>query len=386
MTTVTEEQLLEAVKALRITLMTFDEDAANNSRELLSRIKDDHPMWKKGLDEDGVSKALQKMKDAEIPEYVAPEELYPVDLLWSGAAITVTEMEHFDTLNVVGIHHAQGGLGSKGSYIIACKMKDGSRPGLMVLKEANPGFPAEVFASNVLQRMGLAAPRFRPLSLAEFHRFTWKLRSVPVTIKGTCSAIHQSRAQETGGVLMEFLEGEQLPECDPAAFLNDKVLKDLGRCMAVDIVLNCLDRTPIVWDNKGNATNILVTDAGLNIIDNTYNRIGNKDLAKKHVNKVHACALEAKSGKIGSHAGVVRDFLSRSTASRVILNDDQLKLVFSSLHEACEEISKNYKELFDSAAKETRDAFEKTKSSTRALLDDSLQLDFCIECAKAMAV
>jgi hypothetical protein len=148
--------------------------------------------------------------------------------------------------------------------------------------------------------------------------------------------------------------------------------------------MNCLDRTPIVWENNGNPTNILVTEEGLHIIDNTYNRISNKELAKKHVEKVRACAQEAKSGKLGHHAETVRNFLSRSTESRVKLSDSQMELVMNSLNEACEELGKNYKEIFDSAARETRDAFEKSKSSTKALLDEALNLDFCSECARAM--
>lgn len=383
MSAVSEEQLLEAVKALRITLLTFDEDAANNPKELLSRIKDDHPMWKKGLDEDGVSKALQKIKDAEIPEYVAPEATYPVELLWSGKAMKDLDIEHS---KIIGIHHAQGGLGSKGSYILACKVDDSDRPGLMVLKESNPAFPAEVFASNVLRRMGLIAPKFRPLSLEEFRKLTWKLREVPVTIKGTCSAIHQSRAQESGGVLMNFLEGKILPECDPAALSNEKVLKDIGRCMVVDIVLNCLDRIPVVWHNNGNPTNILFAENEVHIIDNTYNRMTSKELAKKHVDKVHACAVEAKSGKLGSHAEAVRNFFSNSTGGNVKLTDEQMKIIFHSLSEACDELGKNHKEIFAAAAKETRDAFEKTRSSTKALLDEALNLDFCTACAEALLV
>jgi len=381
MTAVSEDQLLAAVKALRVGLMTHDEDTANNPQELLSRLKDDHPMWKKGLDEPAVSAALKKIKDAEIPDYFAPPGLYLMDVMFSGRAMT--ELKVQDVV-VVGIHHAQGGLGSKGSYILACKIDSTGRPGLMVMKESNPGFPSEVFASNVLRRLGIVAPKFRPLSIEEFRKFTWMLRSAQVTIKGTCSAIHNSGAQEGGGVLMEFLEGKILPEYEGPAFTNPKVLRDLGRCMAVDIVLNCLDRTPVVWDNGGNATNILVTDTAIHAIDNTYNRIDNKDLAKKHIDKVHACALEAKSGKIGPHAESIRKFVMKATSSRVNLDDAQLKIVFDALSEACDEISKNHKEIFESAARETREAFERVHSSSKAILDDCLRLDFCSQCAQAM--
>ena len=94
MTTVTEDNLLEAVKALRINLLTFDEDSANNPTELCSRIKEDHPMWKKGVTVEAVEKALKTIKDSEVPEYKAPDETYPLDLLWSGMAMKELDYEN----------------------------------------------------------------------------------------------------------------------------------------------------------------------------------------------------------------------------------------------------------------------------------------------------
>lgn len=379
MTTVSNEDLLTAVRNLRITLTSMgDEDTADSPSELCARIQDDHPMWKRGVTQDTVLNCLNTIKAGEIPPYVSPEETFPLDMVWTMKSSKDLLFESKG--DPIGIHHAQGGVGSKGTYIIVFPQDQ-----VMVLKESNPSFPAEVFAANLMAKAGLLAPKFRPLSVQEFKDFSWKLRSSKVTIQGTCSAIHGSSAQAQGGVLMDFLHGKTMPECDKSLLSTELFLKDLGRCITCDMLLNNLDRTPLIWRNKGNATNILVSEQGrLAVIDTTYNRIENEENASRHMEKIVACAKEAKSGVLGDRAEAMRAFFKDS--AEVELTDDQLKILFRSIHEACQDFAENHPTLFAEAAKETQDAFEKSmnKPDELANLKKSLNLDFCTRAAMAM--
>ena len=111
--------------------------------------------------------------------------------------------------------------------------------GVVVLKESNPDFAAEMLASSVARHLGLSAPRMKPLALAEFRDLTWKLRGAKVSVKGTCGALHESRAQEGGGALMEFLPGDVLQGTQHAdAFKSAEFAKAVGRVVALDMLTN----------------------------------------------------------------------------------------------------------------------------------------------------
>jgi hypothetical protein len=379
-----EEKLVETVKAVRSTLQRLDSEKANDATEITQFMQDEaNHVAMKDVDEESVEKALEVVREQEKPLYVAPEGTYPIELLFSG--IPLRNLEDFTQYRPVGIHHAQGGLGSKGSYIIACKLDaNPSIPSLFVLKESNPSTPSEMFASAVMRKMGLISPKFHPLSLGEFEDLTSKLHSAQVTVEGTCAALHDQSVQGSGGVLMEFLSGKTLPECNPKAFSRQEVLRDVGRCMAVDMALNCLDRIPIIWNNNGNPTNLLVTDDEIHVIDSAYNRILHEDAAKERLEKVKECVREVKSCSLGEHAESVRKFLHDATGGRVSLDDGQLRQVFSALGKACDELAMNHESIFQSAAQETRDAFERSGCTEKVDLDETLQLDFCTECARAM--
>ena len=111
--------------------------------------------------------------------------------------------------------------------------------GVVVLKESNPDFAGEMLASSVARQLGLSAPRMKPMTLAEFRDLTWKLRGAKVSVKGTCGALHESRAQEGGGALMEFMPGEVLQGTQHAdAFANAEFAKAVGRVVALDMLTN----------------------------------------------------------------------------------------------------------------------------------------------------
>jgi len=151
--------------------------------------------------------------------------------------------------DIIGIHHAQGGLGSTGVFLVKLK-----NHGVVVLKQKVPDVAREIFAQCLLQSLGINAPAIRSLPFREFKAFTEKLAPSPVTVKGTCLEIHGSRMQETGGVLMEFVPGLELGSPLLRLSQNEfrKVLFEVGRMVAVDVLLNNADRTPFLRRGDGN--------------------------------------------------------------------------------------------------------------------------------------
>jgi len=114
----TEAELTKAVQALRISLISYDPDSAEDAAVLASRIKDDHVAWKKGVDAQSVGAVLAKIIASEKPVYdMSKVATFEID--WA----SVRGMQDFQDGNawfdqVYGVHHAQGGIGSKGCYIL----------------------------------------------------------------------------------------------------------------------------------------------------------------------------------------------------------------------------------------------------------------------------
>ena len=144
---------------------------------------------------------------------------------------------------MLGIHHAQGGLGSTGVYLLKLKNE-----GVVVLKQKTQSIDREYFAMILLRLLNIRAPSIRTLPFREFKELSEQLRPAPVTIHGTCLEIHGkryhccssagqmlatiigslhnpdiigsgSRMQEAGGVLMEFVPGVELSSPRSAIYL-----------------------------------------------------------------------------------------------------------------------------------------------------------------------
>lgn len=384
-----EQKLADTVRAVRLTLERIDEDAANDPSKIKEYIEDEtnHVALRgEEVDEEKLEKVLEAVKAEEVPMFEPPEGVYPLEHMLSGSS--VTNLEQYHRYLPVGVHHAQGGLGSKGSYIIACKLdSQPSLPSLMVLKQSTVSAPIEVFASMVMRKLGLKAPRFKVLSPDEFRDLATRLRSAQVTVAGSCATLHEPSVHELGALLMEYLPGKTLTELDdPSVFNYTMVLRDIGRCMAADMALNCLDRIPVVWNNDGNPTNLLIaTDThAVHVIDSAYNRVLHEESFKERMERIKAAVKEARSVKLGEHALKVRDFFSKATNGKVKLTDGQLTKMFFALAEACDELARNHKQLFETAARETRELFERAGCADKFDMDQCLDLDFCTEAARVM--
>jgi len=185
---------------------------------------------------------------------------------------------------------------------------------------------------------------------------------------------------------MEFLSGQVLSGTSYVdAFKDQEFNREIGRVIALDLLLNNFDRFPIIWQHDGNASNLMIqsdsTAAGkykLHAIDQSYNRILNDKNAAAYLENVKSCLSEAKSGKMGAHARKLKSFVERSIDTK--LSDEVvLDMMHGLTYQA--QIMGTKVDLLRVAAKETEAAF--TKSSTPVAVID---VSFAENVAKIMGL
>ncbi len=197
------------------------------------------------------------MEEERVPPRSPPEEEAIFEFDAPSADISQNAWRNY--LPVQAVHHAQGGLGSLGVYLVQL-----NQGGVIVVKRKSQTIAQEHFASLVFNKFGLKAPKMRPLEMAEFKLLTWAFRDSPVTMRGTGSDIHEPDAQKQGAVIMEYLHGKEILAIGDIENLlhNPLFLETLGKIVACDMLVNNSDRTNFIWRGQGNPGNILVTKQG----------------------------------------------------------------------------------------------------------------------------
>lgn len=106
-------------------------------------------------------------------------------------------------------------------------------------------------------------------------------------------------------MVMEFIEGIRLSECDTSYLSSNRVqdaLHKFGLLISFDLLINNWDRIPIegVWTNKGNATNVLLraseTSTEVFAIDHTFTIITQPKLRVQYSGKVKEFIQRVNSG------------------------------------------------------------------------------------------
>lgn len=228
---------------------------------IVRAIRDDHFMWT--VDAARVERIVAARQGARLPAREVPDELFEVDWAsarpWARGVAAPLRAGDIGPVTVAGVHHAQGGLGSLGVFLV--QLQD---EGFVVLKQQSQDAPGEVFASHLFAGLDIGCPQMRPLAADELALLTSKLRNAPVSVKGTCDEIHGSRFQDAGAVLIEFVTGKDLEAApmDAAALaqaLAPADLERLGAIIVADVVVNNADRIPTIWrSEEGNPANLLV--------------------------------------------------------------------------------------------------------------------------------
>lgn len=94
--------------------------------------------------------------------------------------------------------------------------------GVVVFKEGTQSTPADVFCSKLLHTMGIATPAIDVLSKQSHTSLIKILVDTPFTVRGAGDHLQDARAQNAGGVIMEFVPGVTLKHPDVQACLRYK--------------------------------------------------------------------------------------------------------------------------------------------------------------------
>lgn len=180
--------------------------------------------------------------------------------------------------------------------------------GVVVLKQKTPDVVRDYFASVLLNELGVPAPKIRVLPFTEFRDLEVICRPAPMTTQGTGLEIHSPRMKEAGAMLMEYVPGRELGspllKLPKAQFVE--LLRQIGRMVAGDALMNNTDRTPfmrryevevfinfigylVIYDARGdgNEMNILVDTTANTVkayaIDQAVNALTSKKTLDEYV-------------------------------------------------------------------------------------------------------
>eukprot|EP01147_Barroeca_monosierra_P010049 gene10049-2221_t len=304
--------------------------------------------------------------------------LYEFEIFKDGkpAPLNVRLLHH---PGIEGAHHSAGGLGSLGVYFMNLK----GNHGVVVFKEGTQSTPADVFCSKLLHTMGIATPAIDVLSKQSHTSLIKILVDTPFTVRGAGDHLQDARAQNAGGVIMEFVPGVTLKHPDVQACLSkDTVLKDLGRIIAADMLLNNFDRTPYIWDHQGNANNILFVPQNnfVYAIDNTTASIIDEDGQQAYCERVKDAVQDASNRIDNSNIKAVSTFLEKW--GQTSLSDDQRLVLQDAITEACTKISHHVDIM--SAWQETSQIFSRETSISNANLEE-VNISFLLRVKEAIA-
>lgn len=127
----------------------------------------------------------------------------------------------------------------------------------------------EIFALELANALKINVPRYYIVNFTQraFREIQYNLRS-KVGARGCVVEKELNRPfllvmeQINGKSIFELAtengkEPEQIKQTISNYFGNSKYLKQIGKILLLDVLLNNLDRMPLIWDNEGNLENLL---------------------------------------------------------------------------------------------------------------------------------
>lgn len=336
--------------------------------------------------------ATEKAKEAEHQVSSAERAAYEFDFSTAKSG-NISKPRSWEAFGVDGAHHAMGGLGSLGVFLINLKAEGG----VIVAKQGAITSPAELYCSLLYKQFNVAAPQMRVLGMPEWRSLVDELGKVCFTSPGAGDHL-QSRGLQRGAVLQEVGPGVTLKHPSIAGYLADaiagpKLLHELGRIIALDMLVNNFDRSPMIWSHEGNANNILIKvdpdgtvivsaiDQGVSTIVDTAGETANVDA---YVAKVKAAIAEAAEQKgVGPYITKIRDFIKQWVGPGHDIGMAGCQHVQGGIMECAVEIAGNHGH--HAIWQETADAFTKAGAKWGEHGVAAINVDFIESVATAIA-
>eukprot|EP00053_Salpingoeca_punica_P011640 m.103732 g.103732 ORF g.103732 m.103732 type:complete len:390 (-) comp15728_c0_seq2:184-1353(-) len=271
---------------------------------------------------------------------IVTKPLYKFNFFVDGRPASI-DAGKWQAAGVEGAHHCLGGLGGLG--VVLVNLKDDQ--GVVVYKPGGPSTLSDYFCSLLYRDFGMSCPRMRLMPKAECHTMVQTLLKADFSEEGGADFLQNERLKDAGGVLMEFVRGVTL--CDPAAAgllqssstaatdssssssaaetttTSQSLLTALGSLVALDMLVNNVDRTPFIWGHTGNGHNVMFENrsggsgsgGGMHVvaIDNSSQPIMHPEGRAAYLAKVVSGIREAKAMDVnGPLISKMRSFIRES--------------------------------------------------------------------------
>ena len=195
--------------------------------------------------------------------------------------------------------------GVRASKVLASEEGEGAmlvelEDGLVVVKMGGTDVAGEVAAAALARELGVYAPCVRAVKSAGEEGK--ELRSELGAVAGSFNPeigeeVDLKRRYATYAVtkkafalVCDFCQGRPVAEADGAALERIGAWEEVGRICAFDALINNRDRVPVVWDNAGNAGNMLFGAERVAAIDQQVSCrfAGGQDLLDAYIERVGA--------------------------------------------------------------------------------------------------
>lgn len=152
--------------------------------------------------------------------------------------------------------------------------------GVICIKPLMMNAVAEFFAGRVAEFLDIPIAKSSVVSMAheEFMHIKEAIRVTPAEIEEDRAIARRSHGRTEFIALLEFVPGFSLQGLEVHSMLQGMTAESMqdfwckvGRLIAFDVLINNVDRVPLLWDNEGNTANLMLLlqskeDSGLSVI------------------------------------------------------------------------------------------------------------------------
>lgn len=180
---------------------------------------------------------------------------------------------------------------------------------VVVLKLLGMNAVAEVMAAEVGRLAGVRVAGYSLLerdSLA-MPQVLAALRSAPMEGATVDSVVRRMQIADFI-MVMEFVPGTVLQGLDGQRLLTaegaSKLHAELGALIALDCLLNNVDRVPAIWMNEGNLSNVMITESGIVGIDHQVNAIGDVEGRRQYLAMLSEFCSDCAKNRVASASAI----------------------------------------------------------------------------------